>query len=143
MCLERTPALEAILAREGELRIGQPRRGLVLAELRQMLLRMLAEPFEAGGVWEYARGRGPGGLVGHDSPSSRERPGLSVAPVRGWARDRRFVDDLSEEWVEPFTRTVGRPPGTQRCYAGSRVKSSAPANTRCRLYHEPPWLTHS
>ena len=110
--LERAPAREAVLLREVELRVGELRVGFVDAELIEPPLRLLAKPVEIRVVRQRqrrTRTRGWSDMC-TSIPSKRHEPFHDArCPQLGRGIEGECENGLG--WVEPFTRTVGRPCG--------------------------------
>src|SRR5919201_1145468 len=70
MRLERAPARKSVLFRELELRVGELRGTVGLAQRFEAMLRLFTEPLEA---WFFRKrqriGGSPGWLSGHQTPS--------------------------------------------------------------------------
>ena len=98
---------------ELELRVGELRGRVGLAQFFETALRLLAEPIEIGVVGQRQRsGRRPRGLFGHETPSFlRKGQALSAPVVRSLGEEQKVMEERRGR-VEPFTRTVGRPRGT-------------------------------
>ena len=111
--LERPPARKPVPFGQLELRVGELRVRVGLAQFCETTFRLLAEPIKIGVIGKGQRsGRRPGRLIGHDTPSFLEREQALSAPiVRSLGEERRLWTNGGGR-VEPFTRTVGRPRGT-------------------------------
>ena len=90
--LERPPARKPVLLGQVELRVGQLRGRVRLAQLVETALGLLAEPIEVGVVGKGQRsGRRPRGLFGHETPSFLRKGAnpFSRPLSAAWARNRR------------------------------------------------------
>src|SRR5262249_54116165 len=102
--LEAPPARKAVVARNRQLGVGEPRRGILDTHRLQALLGFVAEVLEAGAERKRA----------HDEPSFLSQ-GRSPCVAPGVRELRAGSQVMSRrvrcEWAEPFTRTVGPPIG--------------------------------
>jgi hypothetical protein len=119
--LERAPTREPVLFCHHELRVGELRVRVRVAQFCETTLRLLAEPIDIGVIGKGQRsGRRSGRLVGHDTPSFLERAEPFQRPQSAvWARNEgsgRTVEGglnplrgpsaalAARDWMVPHTR---------------------------------------
>ena len=92
MALELAPAVESVLAREQQLRLGQDGRRLCGAQPLQLIFRGLLEPLEAW-TWRAV-------IEASDTFSL-------VARRPRFSGRKKAMASTCDRRVQPFTRTVG------------------------------------